>query len=127
MTTQSAAPVMTVGSTLNIGRFSLDWMVVALIAVLALIAFSLYRAQKDGLNKLDLYDLVMENGRLSRIAFVMMGSFAVTSWMMVTLTLNGKMTEGIFGLYCTAWIAPIVTRIIKGPALPQDQTGSGKP
>lgn len=108
--------VDSVGSALVIGRFSLDWMVVALIAALVIISISLYRAQKDGTNKLDLYDLVMENGRLSRTAFVMMASFVVTSWIMVTLTLNGKMTEGIFGLYCTAWVAPVVTRIIKGPA-----------
>lgn len=106
--------VDSVGSALVIGTVSIDWMVVALIIVLIVIVVSLYRAQKDGSNTLDLYDLVMENGRLSKSAFVMMGSWAVTSWMMVTLTLNGKMTEGIFGLYCTAWIAPVVTKIIKG-------------
>lgn len=109
---------MNVGSALVIGRFQLDWMVVALIVVLIVIAISLYRAQKDGTNTLDLYDLVMENGRLSRIAFVLVGAFAVTSWMMVSMTLNGTMTEGVFGLYLTAWVAPVVTRIIKGPSPP---------
>lgn len=111
---------MNTGSALVIGKFSLDWMVVALIAVLAALAWSLYRAQRDPNNVLDFYDLVMENGRLSRMACVMMGSFGVTSWMMIQMTVNGKMTEGIFGLYCTAWIAPTVTRIIKGPPAPTE-------
>ena len=37
---------MNTGSALAIGKFSLDWMVVALIAVLAALAWSLYRAQR---------------------------------------------------------------------------------
>lgn len=113
--------IQATGSSLNIYGFQLDWMVVALIVILATIVIYLYRAQRDPANQFDLLDLFVENNKLSRSACVMMGAFSVTSWMLINLTLNGKMTEGYFGLYSAAWIAPTVTRMIVGPA-PQQKT-----
>jgi hypothetical protein len=96
-------------------------MVVALIVALAAAAYALYRAQLNQQNQIDLLDLLSENGRLSRSACVMMGAFGVTTWMLIQLTLNGKMTEGFFGLYSAAWIAPTVTRMIVNGTAPKQQ------
>lgn len=59
-------------------------------------------------------DLLMENGRISKAAVVMMGAFVLTTWMMVTLTLKDKLTEGYLGIYVAAWITPVVVRLITG-------------
>ena len=102
------------GSSLNIYGFRLDWMVVALIVSLLAVIVILYRVQRNPDNRFDLLDLLMDNGRLSRVAFAFIGSFAVTNWVIVTLTLNGKLTEGYLTIYVAAWVAPLVTRILKG-------------
>ena len=60
----------------------------------------------------------MENGRASKGAVVLMGSFIATTWFFVYYALVGKMTEGYFGLYAAAWIAPVVARIITNPPTP---------
>lgn len=115
---------MTVGSSLVIGSISIDWMVVVLVMVIIAIIYEFYRAQKDEtFQAFNLYDLFMENGRLSRSSVVMMGAFALTSWMMVNLTLNNKMTEGYLLAYGGMWVAPSLTRIVKGPVPPQEKPG----
>lgn len=104
---------MFAGSTLQIGNIQIDWMVVAFIALLIGIIITMYRAQKDQTNTIDIYDLVTENGRLSKTACVMMGAFIITSWMMVTLTINATMSVEYFLAYSATWITPLVTRIVK--------------
>lgn len=107
-------------SSIQIGVFHIDWMVVALIGLLLGIGILFLIAQRDAENPIDIRDLVMEDGKLSKIACVMMGSFTVTTWMMINLTLNGKMTEGYLVIYGGLWVSPVVTRIIKGPQ-PREQ------
>lgn len=60
----------------------------------------------------DLRDLLMENGRVSKAACVMMGAFAATTWHFIYYSLNGKMTEGYAVIYVGAWITPVVARLI---------------
>lgn len=114
--------IPSVGSSLVIGSFSLDWMVVVLILVLLAIIYTFYRAQYDEtFITFNLYDLIMENGRLSRNGVVMMGAFALTSWMMINLTLNGKITEGYLLAYGSMWVAPGITARIVNGATTKDQ------
>lgn len=87
-------------------------LVVALLVALAVMV-SLRRMHNDPTSTFDLRDLLMENGRVSKAAAVMMGSFAATTWAFVYLTLSGKLTEGLFGLYAATWIAPVISRLIK--------------
>lgn len=65
-------------------------------------------------NTFEILDLLMENGRISKAAVVMIGAFILTTWMMVTLTLKDKLTEGYLGIYVAAWITPVVVRLITG-------------
>ena len=94
----------------------------ALLIVSIVIAWSIYRAHRDRDYTFDFFDLLMENGRLSRLACVFMGSFVVSSWIMIRLTLDAKMTEGMFLAYGTVWVAPIIAKLFS-PA-PLNQGGS---
>ncbi len=82
--------------------------------ILALgIVWSLYRAHRDknGLRDFNLFDLIMENGRVSKLAAVFMGGTLLISWIMVQLTIAGKMTEGYLGLYFAGVIAPVISKL----------------
>jgi hypothetical protein len=89
-----------------------DVMTTMLGIMLVAIGFAGWRLHQNPENDFNILDLLMENGRVSKAAVVLMGAFALTSWLMVQLTLAGKMTEGYFGLYSAAWIAPVVVKLI---------------
>lgn len=84
----------------------------ALLVVGALlIVLSIYRLQRDETSVFNLLDLVMENGRLSRLAFAFIVTLAITSWIVVRLTLDKKMTEGFLWAYGTMWVAGIIAKM----------------
>lgn len=84
----------------------------ALVGVLAMLVAVLWRFHQDNSRpEFELSDLLMENGRVSRLAVVLMGSFVVTSWVVVQMALNDKLTEGIFGIYAAAWVIPSVAKM----------------
>lgn len=82
----------------------------ALLIVALCIAWSVYRADR-ATNAFNLLDLLMENGRVSRIACAFLVTLVVTSWAVVHLTVLGKLTEGIFIGYGGMWVAPIVAKL----------------
>ncbi len=65
-------------------------------------------------NNFSMVDLFMENGRASKSSVVLLGAFAATTWFFIYYAVTGRMTEGYFGLYAGAWIAPIVARVLTG-------------
>ncbi len=65
-------------------------------------------------NTFEMVDLFMEHGRASKSAVVLLGAFAATTWFFVYYAMLGKMTEGYFGLYAGAWVAPIIARVLTG-------------
>jgi hypothetical protein len=84
-------------------------------AVIVLIAaWFLYRAHRDPGIPFDLKDLLMENGRVSKIAVAFLVTLFTSSWYVVYGTLNKQLTDIAFGAYLAAWVAPIVAHIIKG-------------
>lgn len=83
----------------------------ALLIVALAVAWSFYRAQKDRTITFNLLDLIIENGRVSKLACVFMGAFAVSSWVVIKVALDGKMTEGLFMAYGTVWVAPIIAKL----------------
>ena len=84
----------------------------AVLLILGLVlAWSFYRAHLDQTSVINLFDLVMEHGKLSRLACVFMGSFGVSSWVMIRATVDGKMTEGLFAAYGAIWVAPIIAKL----------------
>jgi len=90
----------------------------ALLIIALVIAWSLYRAHRSNngyFSQFNLLDLLLENGRVSKLACVFMGSFAVSSWIMVRMTFDGKMTEGLFMAYGGVWVAPVIARLFSPP------------
>lgn len=92
----------------------------ALLIVALVILWSFYRAQRDPDFRFDLFDLLMENGKVSRIAFAFMCTLGCTTFLMVRLTIDGKMTEGYFGLYSASWIAPIIAKLFAPAPIKQE-------
>lgn len=95
----------------------MNYTKILMVAVLLTTVFSivgmLIRRDRSTVSAINLEDLLLgEDGKLSKAAAVMMGAFAMTTWLMVYLTLNAKMTEGYLAIYVGAWIAPTVTRLI---------------
>ncbi len=91
----------------------------ALLIVALVIAWSFYRAHRsnDGtFANFNLLDLIMENGRVSRLACAFLATLLVTSWVIVRLTIESKLTEGYFIGYGGMWVAPIIARMFGTPA-----------
>ena len=86
--------------------------------VLLLITWSFYRAQRDPDIAFNLFDLIMENGRISKLAFAFMTGLVCLTWIMVRLTLTGKMTEGYMGLYGGIIIAPVIAKLFSPSPVP---------
>lgn len=94
--------------------FNTKHLPVALLLVIVLvIVFSIVRLSHSHLSKINIDDLLLgEDGTMSRSACILLGSFGVTTWGMVFMWLNEKMTEGYFLAYCAVWATPAVTKLI---------------
>jgi len=103
-----------------------DGMHVLLGSVGAIIAFSFWRMHKNPNVKFSLFDLVMENGRASKVGVAFMLTLGVTTWAIIDLEMKGKLTEGLFGAYCLAWVAPLTARVIFGKTEPLKIEQNGK-
>lgn len=92
------------------------------VAMVALIAFSFWRLNRDPTVNFNIIDLLMFEGRISRMACVFIASFGVCSWIMVKLALDGKMTEGYLTSYGAIFVAPLVLRLFSPPLTPGTTT-----
>lgn len=91
-------------------NYSVGILAIAMIIIL----LSFWRAHRDPTISFNFYDFIYENGKPSKLSFVLMGAFLVTTWVILHLTLLNKMSEGYLTIYGGMWIAPILTRILKG-------------
>ncbi len=102
------------------------WTALILLAALLIIVRSLLRKSGDKTSAIDLDDIILEwdaragRDRVSIIRCLAIGAFVYTIWELGVLTLMGKMTEGYFGLFTTAWVAPLVAQIVWGKRAPPD-------
>lgn len=89
----------------------------ALLIVALVVAWSIYRAHKakGEYAAFNLLDILLEGGKVSRIACAFMTTLFVTSWVVVRLTLDGKLTELLFAAYLGAWVTPIVAKMFSAP------------
>ena len=87
-----------------------------MLAVLACAGLALlvsfWRAHRNTLVQFNALDLIMESGKVSKIALAFMVAFSVTTWVFVYLTLRDKMTEGLFLAYGGMWVAPLVAKVV---------------
>lgn len=89
-----------------------QWMLIALGAAALAIAVSVWKAHKNAAIQFDIFDLLMENGRVSKIAVAFMLVLLVSCWVIVSQQTQGKLTEGMFGLWLTAWVTPLVAKVV---------------
>jgi hypothetical protein len=94
-----------------------------LIFVLILL-WSFYKAQKDPATAFNLFDLMMDHGKVSKLALAFLTTLGLTSWIMVRLTTDGKLTEGYFMAYGGMWVAPIVAKMFSAPPVSGTTTTS---
>ena len=103
--------------------FTTSGSLAAILGVVVILAYFTLRARsRSGASAINLDDLLLgEDGKVSKAAAVMMGSFAGTTWVIVYLTLCDKLTEGYFAAYLAAWVAPSVTKLIVNKPVPATQ------
>jgi len=94
-------------------------MAAILAAVCVFFAWGIWRRSKNHTSKIDLDDLLCgDDGKIAKSAVVLLGSFALTTWVIVYLAITNKLNEGYFAAYLAAWVAPTVTKLIKGTDAP---------
>ncbi|MES2349138.1 MAG: hypothetical protein V4641_16375 [Pseudomonadota bacterium] len=101
-----------------------DWMLTILAASTVLGVVILWRRQRDAMVAFNLFDLIMEGGKVSKIAFSYMVVLAVTTWIVIYLTIRDKMTEGIFLAYGGLWVTPLVARMVSNKSDPPTNTST---
>lgn len=91
-------------------------LAIVLLAALVAVVTSLIHRDRSTVSPFKLDDLLLgDDGKASKAAMVMFGSFLVTSWIVIDLALRDKLTEGYFSMYLAGWVAPAVVKLIKGP------------
>lgn len=90
----------------------LDGTIIALCLLALLVAVTLWRAHRSKLVAFDLLDLLLEGGRVSKIAVAFMLVLGTSTWVIIHQTVHDKLTEGMFGLWLTAWVTPLVAKVV---------------
>ena len=94
----------------------------ALLALIGLgVIWSLVRAHRNPAVDINLFDLVMENGRLSKVAVGYMVTLVVSSWVLIRAAHDDKNLDIIYAAYGTMWVAPLIAKIL---SLPDTTKGS---
>jgi hypothetical protein len=93
-----------------IARFGMPILLAILITAIARL---LMHRDMDARSLINLEDLLLgDDGKVSKAAAVMLGSFLLSSWLIIYLALTAKLTEGYFTIYVGAWVIPTVTKLI---------------
>jgi len=94
----------------NIAR--IDPMLTALVVIFVIVGLSFWRAQKRADFAFDLFDLIMEGGKVSKTAVAFMMVLCVTTWVIIDQQIKGTLSAEVFGLYGGMWVLPLVARVI---------------
>lgn len=89
-----------------------DWMLIILAVCAVLVVLSFWHAHRKPGFDFDAFDLIMENGKVSRLALWYNLAGAVSTWVIVDLQAKGQLTEGMFGLWLGAWVGPIIAKLV---------------
>jgi hypothetical protein len=92
------------------------------------IIFAFWRAHKLRTD-FDIVDLVMQDGKISRIGTAFMLTLLVSSWVIINKQMKGELDSTTFSLWMAAWVGPLVARVVTNsfstkPAV--DETTAGK-
>lgn len=90
----------------------IDWMLIILAVAGLFMIVSFWRAHKKAGFDFNAFDLIMENGKVSKIALAFMVVLGVTTWVIVDLQIKDKLTEGYFTTYGMMWVFPLVAKVV---------------
>lgn len=108
--------------TLTLPSFpALSGMQTILAVLFILIALSFWHAQRRKDFDFNAFDLIMENGKVSKIGVAFMMVLGVTTWLIIDLQITGKLTEGYLGIYGTMWVTPLVARVVFNKTSPHTE------
>lgn len=93
---------------------TIEPMHLILAGAVLVILWTLIHAHRSVKNDFDLFDLLKQNGRASKVSVIIMGAFSVSTWTVVNREMHGTLTSDFFGLYLTAWVAPLITLLATG-------------
>ncbi len=110
---------------MNFKTLEFDFMVVILAIGMVLIAISFWKAHKTPGFNFNAFDLIMVDGKVDPIAVSYMLVLGVTTWIIIDLRLDDKLTEGYFTTYGAMWVVPLVAKFVfKKTETPNVQTSS---
>ncbi len=89
----------------------IDWMLTVLAFGAVVVLYSFWRAHSRKDFDFNAFDMIMQNGRVSRTAVFFILAGLVSTWIVVHRELAGTLTEGFFGLWLTAWVGPILAQM----------------
>jgi hypothetical protein len=82
-----------------------------------LVIWSFYHAQRDPSNNFNLFDLIIDGGKVSRIGFAYLVGLLVSSWVLIKMVENeARNIDVVFSAYLAAWVIPIVSKLFSPPA-----------
>lgn len=111
-----------------------NMMLIAMVVIILGLAIALYRANKLR-NDFQLVDLIMQDGKASRIGFAYIATLFVSSFVVIHSEWQGRLTELLFTAYLGAWVLPLVARVVGGTVTavknwtstdPVNETAAGK-
>lgn len=88
--------------------------IVALLIV-ALILFSFWKTHRDPSSSINIFDLVLENGKLSRLSCAFWATFGLLAWIMIKVTQAGDISVEYVGAFGALFVAPIIAKMFSAP------------
>lgn len=86
-------------------------MGIMLVIVTGVLVIAICRANRNTENSFEIIDVLMENGKASKWAVILFGSWVVHSWVLVSWVMNGAATLADLTVYGTTWVAPLVAKM----------------
>lgn len=85
----------------------------AILAITVLsVIWSIYRLHRNPAVDFNMLDLLMENGRVSKISCIVMTAFLVTTWAFVNDCIQKKgLDVGLLAAYGGLWVAPLLMKL----------------
>ncbi len=102
-----------------------DPMLIILACGAIAVLLTIWAAHRSS-SSFDAFDLITENGRVSKIAFAFMLVLGVSTWVIVDQQIKGKLDSGMFLSWLGAWLSPIVTRLALSKTEPPGTTTVAK-
>ena len=90
----------------------IDLMPAILAIVVLTIIWSIYRLHRNPNVEFQLFDLLMENNRVSKVSVIVMTAFLATTWAFITDCINRKgLDVALLAAYGGLWVAPLLMKL----------------